>query len=116
MMLVEQQNERVMGNKSTKFEQEDYLQRIRTLYNAGQMSIASDVETFDKEHHDGLLYSNGLCLRRNRLSAYFSESTTEEIVDFLEEQGVLETGRNSRTKQISKLGGMRFYVIPLNKL
>lgn len=52
VMLVEQQNERVMGKQFTKCEQEDYLQRIRTLCKTKQMSIANDVATFDKELHD----------------------------------------------------------------
>ena len=86
------------------------------LYNTGQMSIASDAETFDKELHDGLLHRNRLYLRGDRLSIYFPESTIEEIADSLEAQGALDAGRKSRTKQISSLNGMRFYVILLRYL
>lgn len=116
VMLINQQNERVNGKGSEKFENEDYLQRIRTLYNTGQISIASDTETFDKEQHDGLLHRNRLYLRRDRLPAYFPDSTIEDIAGSLEAQGALETGKKSRTKQINRLNGMRFYVILLRYL
>lgn len=116
IMLVEQQNERVSGKGTEKFENEDYLQQIRMLYKTGQMSIAKNTETFDKEQHDGLLYRNRLCLRRDRLSAYFPDSTIGDIADSLEAQGALETGKKSRTKQINRLSGMRFYFILLHYL
>lgn len=116
IMLVKRQNERVTGKPSMKFEQEDYLQRLRTLYNTGQMSIATDVERFDKGLHDGLLYKNRLYMRGDKLLRYFPGVILEDIVDFLETQGVLEAGKKSRTKQISSLHGMRFYVILLNYL
>lgn len=113
VMLVEQQNERVMGNQSTKSEQEDFLQRIRILYKTKQMSIADDVETFDKELHDGVFHRNKLYLRGERVPVYFPGSTIEDIADSLEAQGALETGKKGRTKQISRLKGMRFYVVIL---
>ena len=116
VMLVKQQNERVSGKRSENLENEDYLQQIRMLYKTGQMSIASDAETFDKELYDGLLHNNRLYLRGDRLSAYFPDSTIEDIADSLEAQGALEAGKKSRTKQISSLNGMRFYVILLNYL
>lgn len=113
VMLVEQQNERVMGNQSAKSEQEDFLQRIRILYKMKQMSIADDVETFDKELHDGVFHRNKLYLRGERVPVYFPGSTIEDIADSLEAQGALETGKKGRTKQISRLKGMRFYVVIL---
>lgn len=116
VMLIKQQNERVIGKRSENLENEDYLQQIRMLYNTGQMSIASAAETFDKELHDGLLHRNRLYLRGDRLSVYFPESTIEEIADSLEAQGALEAGKKSRTKQINRLNGMRFYVILLRYL
>ena len=111
VMLVEQQNERVMGKQFTKCEQEDYLQRIRTLCKTKQMSIANDVATFDKELHDGVLHRKKLYLRGERVPVYFPGSTMEDIADYLEAQGALETGKMGRTKQISRLKGMRFYVV-----
>ncbi len=116
VMLIKQQNERVIGKRSENLENEDYLQQIRMLYKTGQMSIASDAGMFDKKLHDGLLHNNRLYLRRDRLPAYFPDSTIEDIAGSLEAQGALETGKKSRTKQINCLNGMRFYVILLRYL
>lgn len=116
MKLVLEQNERVRGKKLGELKKEDYLQRICTLYKTGQMFIASDTETFDKEQHDGVLHRNRLYLRGDRVLTYFPESTMKDIADSLEAQGVLEVGKRSRTKQISGLNGLRFYVILLNYL
>lgn len=116
VMLIKQQNEQVIGKRSENLENEDYLQQIRMLYKTGQMSIARDAGMFDKKLHDGLLHNNRLYLRGDRLSVYFPESTIEEIADSLEAQGALDAGKKSRTKQISSLNGMRFYVILLNYL
>lgn len=115
-MLINQQNERVIGKRSENLENEDYLQQIRMLYKTGQMSIARDAGMFDKKLHDGLLHNNRLYLRRDRLPAYFPDSTIEDIAGSLETQGALETGKKSRTKQINRLNGMRFYVILLRYL
>lgn len=116
VMLIKQQNERVIGKRSENLENEDYLQQIRMLYKTGQMSIARDAGMFDKKLHDGLLHNNRLYLRRDRLLAYFPDSTIEDIAESLEAQGALEAGKKSRTKQINRLNGMRFYVILLRYL
>lgn len=111
--LVKKQNERVRRTGGYgQLENEDYLQQIRKLYKTGQMHIASDAKTFDKEVHDGLLHRNKLYLRGDRVSAYFPGAKIKDIADSLEAQGVLETGKSSRTKQVSGLKGLRFYVIP----
>lgn len=115
-MLVKQQNERVSGKRFENLEKEDYLQQIRMLYKTSQMTIARDAGMFDKKLHDGLLHNNRLYLRRDRLLAYFPDSTIEDIAESLEAQGALEAGKKSRTKQINRLNGMRFYVILLRYL
>lgn len=114
--LIQNQDERVRGDKLRKSESKNYFDRICALYRSGQMAIVGDVKQFDKEFHDGLLYRNRLYLRGDKVSTYFPNSTIEDIADSLEAQGVLETGTKSRTKQISCLNGMRFYVILLDYL
>lgn len=114
--LVKQQDERVQGKQFKEDKNEDYLQQIRKLYKTGQMSIASDLKQFDKMLHDGLVHRNRLYLRGDKISAYFPNSTIEDIADSLVAQGALEMGKKSRTKQISGLNGMRFYVILLSRL
>ncbi len=112
MKLVQEQDRRVRQGGSEIPNDSNCLERIRVLYKTGQMQIASDAKTFDTEVHDGLLHRNGLYLRGERVSAYFPGAEIKDIADSLEAQGALETGKSSRTKQISSLKGMRFYVIP----
>ena len=116
LLLIKQQNERVTGEQPEMNNAKNHLQQIRMLYKSGQLSIAKDTLTFDKDRHDGLLYRNKLYLRGNKISVYFPESSINEIADSLVKQGALEIGKVSRTKQISRLKGLRFYVIPLSKL
>lgn len=111
--LVRQQDGRVQRRKPESPKAQDYLGRIRELYKGGQLSLEDGVKQFDTSLHDGLVYRKRLYIRGEKLLAYFPDSTIEDLADALDAQGVLETGKNSRTKQISSLKGMRFYVIPL---
>ena len=114
--LVMQQDRRVQKKQTEASKVQNYLGHIRELYTSGQLTIASDTKQFDERQHDGLLHRNRLYLRGNRLLAYFPGLTIEDIADALDDQGALETGTKARTKQISSLNGMRFYVIPISRL
>lgn len=113
MVLVQQQTRRVTRKPFGDTDTRNYLERICTLYKEGRLSIASSVEYFEEDKHDGVIHRNRLYLRGDKLITYFPETNMQEIVDALVSQGVLEIGKNNRTKQISALKGLRFYVIPL---
>ncbi|HBA51126.1 MAG TPA: hypothetical protein DCZ91_25670 [Lachnospiraceae bacterium] len=114
--LVQQQDGKVSQETSGKVESKNYWECIRTLYKNGQFSVADNVDSFNKALYDGVIHNNCLCLRREKLAGYFPEADIEDIVDELVSKGVLEVGKNNRTKQISALNGSRFYVIPLGVL
>jgi len=114
--LVQQQDERVFQETSRKEESKNYWECIRALYKNRQLSVADSAKCFDKDLNDGVIHNNILYLRREKLSEYFPEADISDIADELASQGVLEVGKNSRTKQISVLRGMRFYAIPLKYL
>ena len=116
MNLVQEQDRRVWQGESKIPKAQNCLERIRALYKNDRMSIANDDKQFDKNRHDGLRHNNRLYLRGDRLAAFFPSANIGEIAEVLESQGVLETGKDARTKQISSLSGMRFYVIPLRYL
>ena len=115
--LVKQQNQRVgmgMCNQSGKV---NYRDRVASLYEKGQFKIAENKDVFDVQGHDGLYHGEGLLyMRRERLSMYFPDEDIDDVVKELEKSGVLVKGIISRTKQISGLRGMRFYVLKLNQL
>ncbi len=111
--LVRQQDEKVSPKALKKVESMSYWETIQALYKDGQLSIAQGIETFDKERDDGVIHNKSLYLRGDKLSVYFPQADISDIVDELESKCVLELGKKNRTKQISALGGMRFYVIPL---
>ena len=114
--LVRQQDEKVSQKASKKVESKSYWESIRALYKEGQLSIAQGIESFDKERDDGVMHKDSLYLRGDKLAVYFPEADISTIVEDLAAQGVLEAGKKNRTKQISALKGMRFYVIPLEYL
>lgn len=115
-ILVQQQQERVEEKIIGEVKPRNYLEEIRKLYRNNEISIAHSVKAFNKQLHDGVIHRDRLYLRREKLSVLFPMANIEEIADALEKQGVLETGKKSRTLQLSALNGMRFYVIPLHCL
>lgn len=115
-ILVQQQQKRVEEKIIGEVKPKNYLEEIRKLYRNNEISIAHSVKGFSKQHHDGVIHRERLYLRREKLSVLFPLANIEEIADALEKQGVLETGKKSRTMQLSALNGMRFYVIPLRYL
>lgn len=112
--LVRQQDRQVQQSGSGSLKVQDYWGSMRELYKSGQLSVASCIDQFDVEVHDGLLHKNRLYFRRDKLLRYFPGSAIEDLVNALDAQGVLEKGEKNRTKQLSGLNGMRFYVIPLD--
>lgn len=115
-ILVQQQQERVEEKVIGEVKPKNYLEEIRKLYRSNEISIALNAKVFNKQQHDGVIHRKRLYLRREKLAAFFPSADIEEIADALEKQGALETGRKSRTMQLSALNGMRFYVIPLHCL
>lgn len=116
LTLVRQQDQRVKQNMQKEGEHTDYLARIRTLYHNGVFQIAFRVDDFQQQLHDGVLYRKGLYMRRECLERHFPNENIDHIVEQLVDQGVLEPGKQNRTKQISRLKGLRFYMFRLDYL
>lgn len=112
-LLVTKQNERVKMGTPEQFENIDYWRKICELYRNKQFCTADSADNFDKNQHDSVLHDNCLYFRGECLSRFFPNISLKEIVDELERKGVLQAGRDKKTKQIFRLKGMRFYVIPL---
>ena len=116
LTLVRQQDQRVKQNTQKGEDHPDYIARIRLLYQRNIFQIASRVDDFQQHQHDGIFYRKRLYLRRECLKRYFPNENIDHIVEQLADQGVLETGKESRTKQISRLKGLRFYVLRMDYL
>lgn len=117
LQLVRQQNQRVgFGNMPGKVVSTDYFTCLRSLYKDGKLSIAPNINKFNQNLHNGLIYDNRLYIRRKAFSIFFPQDNVDEIITTLLDEGILEKGINKHSKQISKLNGMRFYVIPLKHL
>ena len=114
LTLVRQQDQRVKQNTQKGEDHPDYIARIRLLYQRNIFQIASRVDDFQQHQHDGIFYRKRLYLRRE--CRYFPNDNIDHIVEQLADQGVLETGKESRTKQISRLKGLRFYVLRMDYL
>ncbi len=114
--LVDKQNERIRAERKDHLEVESYWPQIQNLYRNGKFKIAGRVDEFDSDRHDGLLHNYCFYFRRECLKKFFQKVDPSEIINELSEQRILNEGTKDRTKQISALHGMRFYVIPLNKL
>lgn len=116
VMLIKQQNERVQMGMTGQYANVDYWKEIRELYREKQFRIADGIDDFVTEQYDGVVHRDCLYLRRDCFARFFPTANLSEVIDDLEQQGALQKGRQKRTKQINKLNGMRFYVIPLSKL
>ena len=115
-ILVTKQNERVQMGAPEQFEEIDYWKIIRELYRSKQFRTADSVDNFDKNQHDSVIYRKCLYFRSECLARFFPDMKPADIAAELELKGILQVGSQNKTKQISKLKGMRFYVIPLNYL
>ena len=115
-ILVERQNERVQMGMSKQYANMDYWKEFHDLYRKKKFRIADSIDIFDREQHEGIIYRNCLYFRRECLDRFFPTANLTEVIDDLERQGVLQKGREKRSKQISKLNGMRFCVVPLGYL
>lgn len=115
-ILVKQQDERVQMGAPEQFEDTDYWKIIRELYKSKKFRIADNVDTFDKKQHDSVIFRNCLYFRGECLERFFPNMNPAEIAVELERKGVLQVGKDAKTKQISRLNGLRFYVIPLKYL
>lgn len=115
-LLVTKQDERVKMRASEQFENIDYWRKIRELYRNKQFCTADSAKNFDRRQHDSVIHRDCLYFRSECLARFFPNTCPKEIAEELERKGVLQAGKDRRTKQISGLKGMRFYVIPLTCL
>lgn len=116
--MIDSQNQRVKHDASGTASVEepvDYSSRLRAYYQQEAFNIASRVADFQETVHDGVLHHHKLYLRRESLASLFSEELDCAIEQWTQ-NNLLEVGKTSKTKQISKLRGKRFYVFPLAKL
>lgn len=116
LTLVRQQDQRVKENMQKGEDYPDYIARLRLLYRSNNFQIAPCVNDYQQQQHDGILYRKRLYLRRECLERCFPNENIDYILEQLVNQGVLETGKESRTKQISRLKGLRFYVLRMDYL
>ena len=101
----------------------NYLKLIRKLYKKGKFRLADSAETFCKDKHDGLIYYECLCVRREslekKLHKILPDVKIDEVTKSLEAQNALKVV-DKRTVKISTLnkeaGAIRFCAIWLSKL
>lgn len=118
--LIQKQQERYEQNKA-RTEDINYLKLIRNLYRKGKFQMADSEKTFRKDKHDGLLYYNCLCLRREKLEKKLHKISPDirinDVVQQLIEMKALKYSGEKRTVKISTLnkseGACRFYAIRL---
>ncbi len=114
--LARKQDERVQRGMPEQYESRDYWKEIRKLYREKQFRIVENIDDFGVEQHDGVIYRDCLYFRRECLARFFPTANLSEIIDDLERHKVLARGNQKKTKQVYRLNGLRFYVIPLKYL
>lgn len=115
-LLVTKQDKRVKMGTLEQFGKIDYWREICELYRNQQFRTADSVDVFDIGQHDSVVYRDCLYFRSECLVKFFPNINPKEVACELERKGVLQVGKDRKTKQIFNLRGMRFYVIPLNYL
>lgn len=121
-LVHEQQNR--YDSSELKAENIDYLKLIRKLYRKGKFRLADGVDTYRPEEHDGLIYYECLCLRREELEKKLHKISQDininDVINRLVKQKALKLGKDKRTVKISTLnesvGARRFYAIWLHLL
>ena len=121
--LVREQQNRIGANHEKKGDM-DFMEFIRKMYKSKKIFIAKSVETFNPEVHDGLIYYECLCIRREILKKFVRKFNpcinVEEVLRKLVSANALKLVGDKRTVKISKLnktiGSIRFYAIHLHVL
>ncbi len=117
--LIREQQSRLKPDESETGNM-DYLYLIRKLYKNKIFRLADNIEQFNCNKHDGLIYYECLCLRGKmldkRLKKEFPSFNHQEAVTALLDKNALKRCKNKNTVQISQLNGLRFYAIYLDKL
>lgn len=101
-------------------EKVNYLKLIRKLYKANDFRLADSTERFDPDKHDGLIYYDCLCLRREslrkRICKIFRNANINQVVKELKAQGALKLVQDKNVVKINDLPGLWFYAIWLDLL
>ncbi len=121
--LIQEQQQRYGQNK-VEAEGIDYLKLIRRLYRKGKFHLADSADTFREDKHDGLIYYNCLCLRREKLEKKLRKISPnvkiDDAIKELADMGALKRVKDKLTVKIFPLnkeeGAKRFYAIWLNML
>lgn len=98
----------------------NYLKLIRKLYKSNAFRLADNIEQFDRNKHDGLIYYECLCLRGEKLDKRirkeFRAFNHNDVINDLLAHDALKLVTKKHTVQIRQLNGLRFYAIWLNVL
>lgn len=121
-VVHEQQNR--YDSSELKAENEDYLKLISKLYRKGKFRLADSADAYRPEEHDGLIYYECLCLRRERLEKRLHKISQDininDVISRLAKQKALKLCGDKRTVKISTLnksvGAKRFCAIWLHLL
>lgn len=121
--LIQEQQDRIGLNHEKKGDM-GFMEFIRKMYKSKKIFIAKSVETYNPEVHDGLIYYECLCIRREILDKIVRKFnpciTVDEVVRKLIAANALKLVGDKRTVKISKLnktvGSIRFYAIHLHVL
>lgn len=119
-LVQKQQNKFVLE----KYDAKTFLKSIRRAYKGKRFCLAENEKAFCPEKHDGLIYYECLCLRKNCLEKMLRENFPNikfsEIIESLVLEGALKRGKEKNTVKISTLnkevGAVRFYAIWLHAL
>ena len=121
--LIQEQQDRIGLNHEKKGDM-GFMEFIRKMYKSKKIFIAKSVETYNPEVHDGLIYYECLCIRREILDKIVRKFnpciTVDEVVRKLIAANALKLVGDKRTVKISTLnkgvGSIRFYAIWLHAL
>lgn len=114
--IIKCQNQRIGKYIPIAESSVDYWNHIRDCYKAGKIFYAENCNEYQDDVHDAVIHAKCLCIRGEWINATFPNSNQTEIAASLNNLGVLEKGKKSFTKQISKLNGKRFLFIRLEEL
>ncbi|MCM1124238.1 MAG: hypothetical protein NC416_16775 [Eubacterium sp.] len=121
--LIQEQQERFKPIKAPK-EDIDFLKLISKLYKKGKFRLADSVEAFRTDMHDGLIYYECLCLRRDKLEKKLHKISTDikinDVIKELVDKNALKRVKEKNTVKIFTRnkgeGTHRFYAIWLHML
>jgi len=102
--IIKEQDARVNKTAITTPKEIKYLEIIQMLCRNGRFSLARSVKDFSEKDDDGVLKTDYICFRKEKLLKKIKvvepAATLDEMIDYLKSRNILRVDKDSTTRKL----------------